>query len=186
MEAEASGVSGLAGRYATALFELALERKALDRAAEDLTFLKDMLEASDDLRRLVRSPVISRDDQAKAMAALLDRMDAHDLTRRLIGLLAEKRRLFALAQVIDAYAKLLAAHRGETTALVVSAKPLTAEQRQGVSATLAKVVGREVAIDAGVDPGLIAGLVIKIGSRMVDSSLKTKLAKLQLAMRAVG
>ena len=186
MATEVSGVAGLAGRYATALFELAVERDQLDPVAADLAALSALLGESDDLRRLVRSPVISRAEQMRAMAAILDRAGAADLSRRFVGLLAERRRLFVLADVIATFNHLLAAHRGEVSAAVISARALSAKQLDTIRATLRRVLGGEVAIDAHVDEGMIGGLVVRVGSRMVDASLRTKIQRLQLAMKGVG
>jgi len=183
---DSSGVAGLAGRYATALFELAVEAKAVDAVAADLEALKALLAESADLQRLVRSPVLSRAEQTKAVLAVLDRAGAHDLTRRFVGLLAERRRLFILAPAIDAFAKLLAAHRGEVRAEVASAVELSGEQVGRIEALLRKLVGGRVVLDAEVDESLIGGLVVRVGSRMVDASLKTKLQRLHLAMKGVG
>ncbi len=178
--------TGLAGRYATALFDLADAEKALDSVSEDLLVLGRMIEDSDDLRRLVRSPVISRDEQATAMLAIVDKAGMNKLTHNFIGIIARNRRLFALRDIIGAYQSILAAHRGETTAEVVSAKSLTDKQTKALSDALKKAVGSEVTVNATVDPGLLGGLIVKIGSRMVDSSLRTKLQQLHLAMKGVG
>ncbi len=186
MATDSSGVAGLAGRYATALFELAVEAKAVDAVAGDLEALKTLLAENADLQRLVRSPVLSRGEQTKAILAILDRAGAHDLTRRFVGLLAERRRLFILAAVIEAFAGLLAEHRGEVRAEVTSARALSAAQLDRIEALLRKVIGGRVVVDAGVDEELIGGLVVRVGSRMVDASLRTKLQRLQLAMKGVG
>ena len=176
-------VSGMAGRYATALFELADETNALDAVARDLGQLAEMMRASKDLVRVVRSPLVSREEQARAMAALLDRIGAHDLTRRFVGLLAQKRRLFALADMIRAYRALLAQKRGEMTAHVTSAHPLDSEQRAALSDILHVTFKRDVKLETTVDQNLLGGLIVKVGSRMIDSSLATKLDRLKLAMR---
>ena len=186
MATKFSGVAGLAGRYATALFALAVERDRLDLVAADLAALSALLGESDDLQRLVRSPVLSRAEQMRAVAAILDRAGAVDLTRRFVGLLAERRRLFVLAAVIDMFNHLLADHRGEVSAAVISARALSARQLDTIRATLRRVLGGEVAVDGHVDAGLIGGLVVRVGSRMVDASLRTKIQRLQLAMKGVG
>lgn len=186
MAEQAASVSGLAGRYATALFELARERDALDATAGDLDSLKAMLDDSDDLRRLVRSPVITRADQGRAMAALVERVGLGALCGNFVGLLARNRRLFALADMIAAFTALLDAHRGEVTAEVASARPLSEAQAAAVAAALSRVVGKEVRLTATVDASLLGGLVIKIGSRMVDASLKAKLQSLEIAMKGAA
>ncbi len=186
MAARGTGPGGLASRYAAALFELADEKKQLDVVAGDLSSLKQAIAASEDLRRLIRSPVLSRADQGRAMEALLEAARASDLVRRFVGLVAQNRRLFVLPEMINAYLSQLAERRGEVTAEVVSARPLSDAQRSAVAEALRKAVGGKVAVDAQVDPSLIGGLVVKVGSRLIDSSLRTKLHRLQLAMKGVG
>ena len=185
MASEATGVSGLAERYAKALFELADDRKVLDEIANDLRALRGLLDESADLRRLVRSPVVSRLEQGKAVAALGEHAGFSTLTRNFLGVVARNRRLFVLPGVIAAYLKELAARRGEVTAEVTAARPLSAAQTDAVNEQLRKVVGGKVALDLRIDPSLIGGLIVKVGSRMVDASLKSKLARLQLAMKGV-
>ncbi len=177
-----SGVSGLSGRYATALFELAERDGQLNEVAGDLASLDAMLNASDDLARLVRSPVMSRDDQSGAMAAVMEAAGLSPLTRNFVGVVAESRRLFALAKMIRDYRTLLADHRGETTAEVTSAAPLSDAHMKALGDALKQAFGTEVSVEATVDPGVIGGLVVKVGSLMVDSSIRTKLQQLRLAM----
>ena len=186
MSADSIGATGLAGRYATALFDLAEADKQLDRVSGDLGQLGRMIEESRDLTRLIRSPAISRQDQGRAMAAVLKKAKMSALTRNFVGTVAKNRRLFALPAMIAAYQGLLARHRGESTAEVVSAQPLTKKQIERIGGSLKKAIGSKVAIDAKVDPGLLGGLVIKIGSRMVDSSIRTKLTQLRLSMKGIG
>lgn len=186
MATDDSVVTGLSGRYATALFDLADEGKVLDEVAGDLRTLQAALDESEDLDRLVRSPILSRNEQEKAMEAVVDAMGLTSLTRRTVGLLAQKRRLFALSDIIRDYLKLLAAHRGETTAEVTSARSLTDGELDKLTATLKKVVGRDVAVEARVDPEILGGLVVRIGSRMLDSSIRTKLQRLEIAMKGAG
>ncbi len=148
MASEAKGVSGLAERYAKALFELADERKALDEVAGDLRALRTLIDESADLRRLIRSPVLSRAEQAKAVAAVAEKAGFSQLTRNFLGLVARNRRLFVLPGVmIAAISRLLAGRRGEVTAEVTSAKPLTPAQTEAVNEQLRKAVGRKVAVD---------------------------------------
>jgi len=181
--AEAKGVSGLADRYAAALFELADERKELDAVANDLRSLRAMLRDSADLRRLIRSPVLSRDEQGKAIASLAQAAQVSPLSRNFLGLLAQNRRLFALPEMIEGYLRRLATARGEVTAHVTSAQELSPQQREAVNEQLRKAVGRKVAVDVAIDPGLLGGLVVRVGSRMVDASIRSKLNRLQLAMK---
>ncbi len=186
MAAETSIVSGIAGRYATALFELAAEQKVLDEAAHDLAVIGALLEESDDLRRLVRSPLFKREEQARAMAAVMERSGTGDLVQNFVGVVARNRRLFALPEIIRDFKALLARHRGEVAASVASAAPLSKQQVAAIEAALRKAVGTDVTLQASVDPSLIGGLVVKVGSRMIDSSVGTKLQNLRLAMKGVG
>jgi F-type H+-transporting ATPase subunit delta len=182
---EATGAGGLAERYALALYELADEAKALDAVAGDLRDLRALLAESADLRRLIRSPVIARGQQAKAVAALAERAQLQLLTRNFLGLLARNRRLFALPEMIGRFLATLAARRGEITAEVVAAQDLTPAQRDRIGEQLRKAVGQKVAVELRVDPSLLGGLVVKLGSRMVDASLKSKLHRLEMAMKGV-
>lgn len=186
MSSDVIGATGLAGRYATALFELADADKQLDQVNGDLTALSQMLGDSDDLNRLIRSPVISREDQSAAMTAVLEAAEISDLTQKFIGLVAQNRRLFALPAMIKGYQALLSALRGESTAEVVSAKKLTKAQLDAIETSLKSAMGTSVSVDASVDESLLGGLIVKVGSRMVDSSLKTKLNQLRFAMKGVG
>ncbi|HVI53357.1 MAG TPA: F0F1 ATP synthase subunit delta [Candidatus Sulfotelmatobacter sp.] len=184
MSSEANGA--IADRYSAALFELAEQQSALDAVAADLKTLKAMVAESPDLRRLLRSPVVSRRDQQKAVGVLAVKAGFNGLTQKFLGLVAQNRRLFALDGVIEAYLNRLAAKRGEVTATVSSAVALNETQVGAISAALKKVVGSNVTLDLSVDPALLGGLVVKVGSRMVDGSLRTKLQHLQLAMKGVG
>jgi F-type H+-transporting ATPase subunit delta len=186
LAAESTGISGLAERYAAALFELADERHALDEAAGDLRELRAMLGASADLGRLVRSPVLSRADQGKAMAALAENAKLSKLTADFIAIVARNRRLFAVPAIIEAYLAKLAERRGEVTAEITAAQSLTDAQQGALTEQLRRVVGSRVAIDVRVDPSLLGGMVVKIGSRMVDGSIKGQLQRLQLSMKGIG
>ncbi len=186
MASQATALSAIAGRYAAALFGLADERKRLDEVARDLGELKSMLSESADLRRLVSSPVISREEQGQAMAALLEKAGASGLTRNFIGLVTRNRRLFALPAMIAAYLAELARRRGEVTVQVTAASALTDEQMKTLTQALRQVVGRKVTIDLKVAPALLGGLVVQMESRLFDSSLRSKLQKLARAMKGVG
>lgn len=186
MATEGTGVSGLAQRYATALFGLADEQQALDQTAKDLTLLKQMLAESADLRRLVGSPLIARADQARAMDAVLAGAGISELVRKFTGLAAQNRRLFVLPGVIEAFLAELARRRGEATAQVVAAQPMDATQVARLEDALKQAMGSKVSVDVRVDPALIGGMIVKVGSRMIDASVRTKLTKLKLAMKGVG
>ncbi|MBO6904481.1 MAG: F0F1 ATP synthase subunit delta [Parvibaculum sp.] len=174
-------VSGVAGRYATALFELADEQSALDAVAADLASINAMLNESEDLKRLVRSPVFSAAEQGRA--AVLDKAGVSALVKNFCGLVIRNRRLFVLPEMISAYTSILAAKRGEITADVTSAHPLGDQQVESLKAALKSATGRDVMINTKVDAGLLGGLVVKVGSRMIDSSLRTKLNSLKIAMK---
>jgi F-type H+-transporting ATPase subunit delta len=186
LASEATGVSGLAERYAAALFDLADERHALDAVAGDLRELRAMLAESPDLARLVRSPVLSREAQGKAIAALAERAGLSPLTRDFLGVVARNRRLFAAPAMIDSYLAKLAQRRGEVTAEVTAAQPLSEAQNAALGEQLRRAVGRRVTVDIRVDPSLLGGMVVKVGSRMIDSSLRSKLQRLRLALRGAG
>ena len=179
-------MAGLAARYAVALYALADERKALDAVAGDLKLLRGMIDDNADFRRLIRSPVLARAKQGNAAVAIAERAKLNKLTANFLGLLARNRRLFALPTMISGYLAILAARRGEVTAEIVAAQELSPAQRKAIDARLRKAVGAKVAIEIRVDPSLLGGLVVKVGSRMVDASLRNKLARLELAMKGVG
>ena len=185
MASTSAGVSGLADRYATALFDLADERKALDQVAADLKQLRAMLAGSPELQRLIRSPVLSRADQAKAIGALASQAGFSELTRNFLGLVAQNRRLFAVPAIIEAFLDVLARRRGEVTAQVIAAQELTPAQRAALDEQLRRTVGSKVAVDVRIDPSLLGGMVVRVGSRMIDASLRTKLQRMQLAMKGV-
>ena len=174
---------GLAGRYANALFELARDQKAIDAVSADLASLRRALETSPDLARLVRSPVFSAADHAKALKAILDKMGANPLTAKFVLLLAQKRRLFVLTQIIAAYERLVARARGETEAEVTAARALSEGEITELKSVLKSKLGKEPRLHAKIDPTLLGGLVVKVGSRMIDSSLRTKLDGLRAAMK---
>ena len=186
MASEATGVSGLAERYAAALFELADERRLLDEIAASLRQLRAMLAESMDLSRLVSSPLLSREDQAKAIVAVAERAGFSPLVRDFLAVVAKNRRLFAVPAMIDAYLEKLAERRGEVTAQVAAAQPLSDSQLDLLREQLRRSVGRRVSVDVKVDPGLIGGMIVKLGSRMIDGSISSKLQRLQLAMKGAG
>jgi F-type H+-transporting ATPase subunit delta len=184
---ETTGLTGLAERYAVALYDLAESAGKLDEVARDLRDLKRMIDESDDLRRLIRSAQVSRAAQGKALAALLKQAGASDLVQRFVGVISENRRLFALPQIIAAYLDRLAGKRGEITAHVTTATALDERQLGAVTEALKKALGtQKIVLDQKVDAGLIGGLVVRIGSKLVDNSLKTKLTRLERAMKGVG
>ena len=186
MAVEEQTVSGVAGRYATAIFELALEEKALDKVAADLNRFGEAVDAVDDLARLVRSPVFTAGEQGRALSAILDEIKIEGLTRNFLLLVAKNRRLFATTDIIRAFRTMLAQHRGEISASVASASKLGEAQVTALKQALKAALGKEVALEQRVDPSLLGGLVVKVGSRMIDTSLRTKLGSLKVAMKEVG
>jgi len=182
----ASNSQGLAARYASALFELAEQARALDDVAANLVQLRQLIAESPELERLVRSPALSREDQAKGMAAVLEKGGAHALTLKFVGSVTINRRLFIIDDIIKEFLAELARRRGEVAADVTSAVELGQAQIDAVTTALREAVGQKVAVNLAVDPSLIGGLIVRVGSRMVDSSIRTKLQRLQFAMKGVG
>jgi F-type H+-transporting ATPase subunit delta len=182
----ASISSGIAARYATALFELAKEDKGLKALEADADALAAALAASPDLAAMIASPVISRDEQGAAIAAIAQKMKLSPLTANTLALMAQNRRLFVLPQLVTDVLARIAAEKGEVTAEVTSAAALSADQAKKLAATLKARVGKDVKLKTAVDETLIGGLVVKLGSTMIDTSVKSKLAALQNAMKEVG
>ena len=183
---EDSSISGVSGRYATALFELARDQKTVDAVKADLDNFEVLLNESADLARLVRSPVFSADSQSKALAVVLDKVGIAGISANFLKVLTANRRLFAVADVIRAYRALVARHKGEATADVTVAEPLGEKNLDALKVALKSVTGKDVALNVKVDPSIIGGLVVKLGSRMVDSSLRTKLNSIKHAMKEAG
>ena len=178
--------TGLAGRYASALFDLAAESGALDAVAADLKSLAGLIVESADLARLIRSPVIARAQQSRGIVAVLEQGKAAPLTVRFVGMVAANRRLHALPSMIEAFLAMLAERRGEVATEVRSAQSLSERQLGELTQSLKSILGATVALTSKVDPALIGGLVVRVGSRMFDSSIDSKLQRLRLAMKGVG
>jgi len=177
-------ISGMAGRYASALFELALESKATDSVKSDLDRFDAMIADSADLRRLVRSPVFGVDDQLKALTAILDKAGISGLAANFLRVITTNRRLFAVRDMIRAYRALVARHKGEVHAQITVAEPLNDNNLDALKGALKNVTGgKDIDLDIKVDPAIIGGLIVKVGSRMVDSSLRTKLNAMKFAMK---
>ena len=183
MENSGGITASLQGRYASALFDLASEQGFVTAVETDLDNLGTALKGSDDLALLIRNPQVSRDEAARAMDAVGGVLGLTDLTRKFIGVLAANRRLFALPDVIRAFSTIAAAQRGEVTAEVTSAHPLNDDQIAQLSSKLKAREGKEVKIKANVDPEILGGLVVRIGSRQIDSSIRTRLNSLAHAMK---
>lgn len=186
MAAEDPSVSGVSGRYATALFELARDEKSIDAVKADLEKFEAMLADSVDLKRLVRSPVFSAGEQSKALAAVLDKAGISGVAAKFLKVLTANRRLFAVSDVIRAFRSLVAKFKGEATADVTVAEKLSDKNLDALKTALKSVTGKDVALNVNVDPSIIGGLVVKLGSRMVDSSLRTKLNSIKHAMKEAG
>jgi F-type H+-transporting ATPase subunit delta len=177
-------ISGMAGRYANALFELARDNKATDEVKADLDRFDAMIADSADLKRLVRSPVFDADSQLRALAAILDKAGIAGLAANFLRVITTNRRLFAVHDMIRAYRALVARHKGEVTAHVTVAEPLSDKNLDALKDALKSVTGgKDIDFDVNVDPAIIGGLVVKVGSRMVDTSLRTKLNAIKIAMK---
>lgn len=186
MSQSASLSSGVAGRYASALFDLALAEKKLPAVEKDLKRFHDLLEGSDDLSRLVASPVFSTDEQVRAVDGVMKKAKITGLVGNFMRVVAQNRRAFAMPQMLAAFQKLLADHRGEETAEVSVAAKLSAAQTKELKAAIKSAVGKDVALQVTIDPSLLGGMIVKIGSRQIDTSLRTKLSSLKLALKEVG
>lgn len=186
MSSSASLTSGVAGRYATALFEIAKDAKDLDKVESDLTAVEAALGESPELREMIGSPVFSREDQGNAIVAIAAKMDLGIAVTNTLRLMAQNRRLFVVPGLIAQVKGLIAEERGEVVAEVTSAKALTKGQTDALMQSLKSSVGKDVKLHTTVDESLIGGLVVRVGSRMIDTSIRSKLANLQNVMKEVG
>ncbi|NRA86317.1 MAG: F0F1 ATP synthase subunit delta [Rhizobiales bacterium] len=179
-------ISGMPGRYATALFDLAKDAKQLDEVGTELNNFSQLIKDNAELTRLVESPVFTADQQSKAINAIVAASGLKGLTANFISLVAKNRRLFAINAMIKAYRGLVSLEKGEITAEVLSAAKLTKAQTDALKKALKDAVGKEVQLELSVDPSILGGLRVKVGSKLVDNSLRTKLNNLKLAMKEVG
>lgn len=186
MAQSSSQISGVAERYAASLYDLAAESKSVPAIESELDQFEDLINESSDLRRLVVSPVFSADEQLKAISAIVDKAGLTGLTGNFLRVVARNRRLFAIPGMIRAFREIAARERGEVTADVASAHALTKEQEDELAAALASVANKNVTVKVTVDPSLLGGMIVKMGSRQIDTSLKTKLNSLELALKEVG
>jgi F-type H+-transporting ATPase subunit delta len=186
VKSEGTIVTGMAGRYATALFELARDEKSIDAVKADLDRFEALLTESTDLTRLVRSPVFSAEQQAKALTAVLGLAGIGGLTAKFLQVVAQNRRLFAVRAILKDFRTLVARHKGEVTADVTLAEQPDERQLAAIKEALRAVTGKDVQVDIKVDPSIIGGLIVKVGSRMVDSSLRTKLKSIKHVMKEVS
>ena len=186
MAGEDPSVSGVSGRYATALFELARDEESIDAVRADLDQFNAMLAESDDLNRLVRSPVFGADLQLKALGAVLDKAGISGVAANFLKVLTANRRLFLVADAIRAFKALVAKYKGEASADITVAEALSDKNLDALKTALKAVTGKDVSLNVKVDPAIIGGLVVKLGSRMIDSSLRTKLNSIKHAMKEAG
>jgi F-type H+-transporting ATPase subunit delta len=178
--------SGVAGRYATALFSLGKEEKTLDRFETDLLGLHDCIEKSKDFQRMIASPVYKRIEQQKAIIAISKKIKCSKNIQNLLNLMAKKRRLFVLPNLIEDFRGLMENERGEVRAEVISARDLTKVQRSELEQKIKSSIGKEIKLNVKVDETVLGGLVIKVGSKMIDTTIKSKLVKLQKIMKEVS
>ena len=182
-----SGSTGLAGRYAGALYALAIDSDKVDSIHDELGRLSDLIDESQDLRKLLESPILSREEQKRAITAVMEKAGADALTLKFLGVLASNGRLSALPRIIQAFQQEHARRRGQVSAEVISAIALDDNRKVVVEKTVARLAGSDkVLLSMRVDPSLIGGLVVRIGSRMIDTSIKTKLSRLESAMKGVA
>lgn len=187
MAGEDTTVSGMAGRYARALFELALDAKSVDAVKTDLDTFGALMTESSDLRRLVRSPVFGAEEQSKALGAVLAKAGIGGLAANFLMLVAKNRRLFSVGDMLRDFRKLVAKWKGEVTADVTVAEPLSDTRLEELKNTLKSITGeKSIDLNVKIDPAIIGGLTVKLGSRMVDSSLRTKLNAIKHAMKEAG
>lgn len=186
MAKSSSPISGVAERYASSLFDLAAQSNAIAQVERDLDRFEALLNGSEDLKRLIKSPVFSADDQLKAISAVADKAKISGLVGNFLRVVAKNRRLFAVPGMINAFRRIAAENRGEIAAEVTSAHVLTPAQETELKAALKSVAGKDVSIAVTVDPSLLGGIIVKMGSKQIDTSLKTKLNSLKLALKEVG
>jgi F-type H+-transporting ATPase subunit delta len=182
----ASISTSIAARYATAVYEIAKDEKSVPALEDDINALQGALSESEDFRALISSPIYSREEQAGAISALASKMGLSDTVANTLSLMAQKRRLFVLPQLIATLRDVIAEAKGEVTADVISAKALTKAQTEKLAKTLKASTGKTVTLNETVDESLIGGLVVKVGSRMIYTSIRSKLNSLQNAMKEVG
>ena len=186
MAETSSLISGVAQRYAGSLFDLALEAKSVAQVEKDLARFEALIDGSPELKRLIVSPVFSSGDQVKAISAILTKAKIGGLVNNFLRLVAQNRRLFSMPLMIRSFRQIATAHRGEVSADVTSAHALTAAQQTELKAALKSVAGKDVTINVTIDPSILGGLIVKLGSRQIDTSLRTKLSSLKLALKEVG
>lgn len=179
-------IAGMAGRYATALFELARDKNQLDQVDADLKALQGMLVEASDLERLFSSPVFSAEDQAKAIQAVAQKAGFGDIANNFLQVVARNRRLSSIVSIMQGFKSLLADHRGEITAEATSASPLSESQQQSLRETLKEIAGQDIELISKVDPSILGGLIVKVGSRQIDDSLRTKLNIINKRMKEVS
>ncbi len=186
MASSASSISGIAKRYASSLFELALEEGKLPAVEKDLAGVMTLLEGNEELKKMIHTPVITEDEQFSVMEKILDKAKVKGLVGNFVRVLTRNGRLPIFSVVAEEFSVMVSRHNGEEVAEVTVATKLTAAQQKELQAALKSVVGKDVSIDAKVDPSIMGGMIVKVGSRQIDTSLKTKLSSLKLALNEVG
>ena len=186
MSEPASISAGIAERYATAIFEIAEENKSLESLESGINDLSAALNESEDFRTLIQSPLIARSEQRGAIMAIAEKMGLEESLKNALGLMADRRRLFVLPQLLRALRERIATSRGEVTADVITAQELSADQKKKLAETLKSNVGKTVTLNTAVDESLIGGMIVQVGSKMIDTSIRSKLSQLQNAMKEVG
>lgn len=179
-------IAGVAGRYATALFELAHDEDQLDQVVSELNGFKALLDEHEDLDQALKSPAHSQEEKHNILTKVLEKAGVSELTAKFLALVAQNNRLFVVRDMVSAFHSLVAAHRGETHAEVISASELSDAHKKALAKTLKSTLGQDVRIDTQVDPDLLGGLIVKVGSKMIDNSLRTKLNNLRVAMKEVS
>jgi F-type H+-transporting ATPase subunit delta len=175
--------ASLAGRYASALFDLARDQRQIESVGKSLDALNEALAGSNDLAEMIDSPLVSREEAGRALAALAPQLNLDLTTTNFLGVLARNGRKRQLRSIIGAYRRLASEHRGETSAQIVTARPLNDDQLAQLRQQLRTRAGRDVNIDATVDPNILGGIVVKLGSQQIDASIRTKLNRLAQAMK---
>lgn len=186
MAGDTAIISGMATRYATALFQLARDNNQLDKVQADLKGFQGLLRESDDLARMVESPVFSLEDQEGAISAIIKKAEYSTMTENFFSVVARNRRLANINEIIEGFMALLSEHRGEVTAVATSAVALNEEQQTALRSTLKEIAGQDIELISKVDPSILGGLIVKIGSRQIDDSLRTKLNNMKTRMKEVS
>ena len=183
---KSSESSASAGRYGIALYEVASDSNLIDKIADELKVMKKLISESQDFLKLIKNPVFSRDEQTTGVFSISDSIGFSKITRNFLGLLARNRRLFVLSEIINSYEEIYATRKGQVTVEVTTAIELTEEQLKSLSVTLEESIGSKIDMVVIIDPKILGGLIISMGSRMFDSSIKSKIKRLGLSMKGIA